>query len=56
MAKGPKYSEPKSINWKHTFEILMYSVEDYVRPWTKREKEDIDIISGWVQIKTLNGS
>jgi hypothetical protein len=34
----------------------MYSVEEYVRPWTKREKEDIDIISGWVQIKTLNGS
>lgn len=49
LVKGPKYSEPKSINWKHTFEILMYSVEDYVRPWTKREKEDIDIISGWVQ-------
>jgi hypothetical protein len=38
----------------------MYSVEDYVRPQTKREKEDIDIISGWVQrvrsMKTLNGS
>ena len=27
----------------------MYSVEDYFRPWTKQEKEDIDIISGWVQ-------
>ena len=49
LAKGPKNSEPKSINWKHTFEILMYSVEDYVTPWTRRRKENIDIISGWVQ-------
>ena len=29
--KGPKYREPKSINWKHNFKILMYSVEDYAR-------------------------
>ena len=21
LAQGPKYSEPKSINWKHDFEI-----------------------------------
>jgi hypothetical protein len=37
----------------------MYSVEEHVRQWTKREKEDIDIISGWVQsevFKKLNGS
>jgi hypothetical protein len=45
LAKGPKYSEPKSNNWKHNFKIHMDSVEDYSRQWTKREKEDIDIIS-----------
>jgi hypothetical protein len=27
----------------------MYSVEEHARQCTKREKEDIDIISGWVQ-------
>jgi hypothetical protein len=31
FAKGPKYREPKSINWKHNFKILMYSVDDYAR-------------------------
>ena len=32
---GPKYREPKSINWKHNFKILMDSVEDYARQLTK---------------------
>jgi hypothetical protein len=49
LAKETKYSEPKFIYWKHTFEILMYSAEEHARQWTKREKEDIYIISGWVQ-------
>ena len=31
FAKGPKYREAKSINWKHNFKILMDSVEDYAR-------------------------
>jgi hypothetical protein len=31
FAKGPKYCEPKSINWKHNFKILMDSVEEYAR-------------------------
>jgi hypothetical protein len=33
LAKETKYSEPKFIYWKHTFEILMYSVEEHVRQW-----------------------
>ena len=40
FAKGPKYREPKSINWKRNFKILMDSVEDYARQWAKHEKED----------------
>jgi hypothetical protein len=40
IAKGPKYRESKSINWKHNFKILMDSVEDYARHCEKREKED----------------
>ena len=45
FAKGPKYREPKSINWKHDFKILMDSVENYARQWAKREKEDFDTLS-----------
>ena len=41
------YREPKSINRKHNFKILMDSVEDYARQLAKREKEDLDILSEW---------
>jgi hypothetical protein len=41
LAKETKYSEPKFIYWKPTFEILMYSAEEHARQWTKREKENI---------------
>ena len=40
FARGPKYRELKSINWRHNFKILMDSVEDYARQWEKREIED----------------
>jgi hypothetical protein len=49
FAKGPTYREPKSINWKHNYEILMDSVEDYARQLAKREKEDLDILSECVK-------
>jgi hypothetical protein len=49
FAKGPKYREPKSINWKHNFKILMDCVEDYARQWVKLEKEDLDTLSEWVK-------
>jgi hypothetical protein len=50
FAKGPKYREPKSINLKHNFKILMDSVEDYARQWAKRKKEDLNTLSEWVNI------
>ena len=65
FAKGPKYREPKSINWKYNFKILMDSVEGYIRQWAKHEKEDLDTLSEWVKsvrsliqirIKKLSGS
>ena len=48
-ARQRAYRDPKSINWKHNFKILMYSVEDYARQWEKREKEDLDTLSEWVK-------
>jgi hypothetical protein len=49
LAKGPKYREPKSINWKHNLKILKDSVEDCARQWTKREKEDLETLSEWMK-------
>ena len=49
FAKGSKYREPNSINWKHNFKILMDSVEDYARQWAKRGKQDLDTLSKWVK-------
>jgi hypothetical protein len=65
FAKWTKYREPKSMNWKHNFKILMDSVEDYAIQWAKREKEELDTLSEWVKsvksliqirIKKLSGS
>ena len=49
FTKVPKYREPKSINWKHNFKILMDSVEDYAGTWAKPKKEDLDTLSEWVK-------
>ena len=53
LAKGPKYRDPQSINWKHNFNILINSVEGYVRKWTNREKEKVDTILKWVKALML---
>ena len=31
LSKGPKYREPRSINWNYNFKVLMDAVEDYAR-------------------------
>ena len=49
LAKGSKYREPKSINWKSKFKVLMDSVEDYAKQWTKHKKEDANTLSEWVK-------
>ena len=53
LAKGPKYRDPQSINWKHNFNILINSVEGYVRKWTNRENEEVDTILKWVKALIL---
>ena len=50
FAKGPKCCEPKCINWKQTFTIIMDSIDDYTRQWAKREKEDLDTLFEWVKM------
>ena len=65
FAKWTIYREPRSINWKNNFKILMDSVEDYAKQWAKPEKVDLDTLSEWVKsvgsliqirIKKLSGS
>jgi hypothetical protein len=47
MKEREVFSNPKSINLKHNFKILMDSVEDYARQWAKRKKEDLNTLSEW---------
>ena len=50
LAKGPKYREPRRINWNHNFKTIMDSVEDYARKWAKKEQEkETDVLSEWVK-------
>ena len=50
FAKGPKYREPQSINWKYNFKPLMDAVEDYARKWIKREHDtELDSLSEWIK-------
>lgn len=39
IAKGPKYRDPTSIQWKPNFKILKGVVEDFARQSAKREGE-----------------
>jgi len=48
LRKGPKYREPKHINWNQNFKLLMDSVEDYARKWAKKEGVELDTLSDWV--------
>jgi hypothetical protein len=43
-SQGPKYHEPKFINWKLNFKIIMDYIEDYARQWATRGKEDLDTL------------
>jgi hypothetical protein len=37
ISHGPKFREPRHINCKHNFKIIMDAVEDNARRWIKRE-------------------
>ena len=49
MACGPKFREPRKINWSYNFKIIMDSIEEYANQWAKREKVEPDTISEWVK-------
>lgn len=38
ISGGPKFREAQHINWNHNFKIIMNTIEDYARTWTKREE------------------
>ena len=37
------------MNWNHSFNILLDSVDNYARQWTPRDREDIDTLSEWIK-------
>jgi hypothetical protein len=45
LPKGTKYRESTSMNWKHSFQILMDSFGDYDGQWTKRDTKDMNTLS-----------
>jgi hypothetical protein len=45
LPKGTKYRESTSMNWKHSFQILMDSFDDYDGQWTKRDTKDMNTLS-----------
>ena len=47
--RGPKYSEPNTINWKHILEMLMDAVEDYATQSAKGERGAVYTISEWME-------
>ena len=45
ISKGPKYREPQKFSWKYNFKLIMDSVKDYARSWTKQEDVELDTLS-----------
>jgi hypothetical protein len=37
------------MNWNHSFNIILDSVDNYARQWTPRDREDIDTLSEWIK-------
>jgi hypothetical protein len=53
IRKGPKFTEPRSFNWRQNFVSIMNAVEDYAKRWATRENEELDTLSEWV--KSIRG-
>ena len=49
LSKGPKYRQPRPINWNKNFSLLMDATEEYARRWTRRENAETDAHSEWVK-------
>jgi hypothetical protein len=48
---GLKFTEPRPFNWRQNFVPIINAVEDYAKRWAKRENEELDTLSEWVQLK-----
>ena len=49
LSKGPKYREQRSFTWKQNSNLILDSVEEYVRRWAKKEDVEVDTLSEWVK-------
>ena len=47
VAKGPKYREPNTVNWKATETMFLESIDLYTKNWSKREQVDLKYLSQW---------
>jgi hypothetical protein len=49
IRKSPKFREPRSFNWRQNFVSIMNAIEDYANRWDKRENEELNTLSEWVE-------
>jgi len=47
ISKGPKYRFPSTIDFHQCKEIILESLDEYIRKWCKREHAVIDALSAW---------
>ena len=45
IAKGPKYREPRKVDWDKNFSLLCESVGQYALQWAKREMIELSVLS-----------
>ena len=50
FSKGPKYREPRTINFQADLRIIFDALEEYVITWSKREKTDPSVLSDWLHL------
>ena len=49
LSKGPKYREPTTFSWKYNCKLVINSVEDYARRWTKQEEVEWVSLFEWIK-------
>ena len=45
--KGPKYREPRKVDWDKNSSLLCEAVDQYALQWTKREMVELSVLSSW---------
>ena len=50
IAKGPKYREPRKIDWDKNLTLSCEAVDQYALQWAKRETVEFSVLSSWKEV------